>query len=269
MKLFTVPLLGSAGGSLTAYLHEESPEMPNQRKRPTILLMPGGGYGYLSDREKDPVASVFFARGFEVFVLESAVRSQPDMPPLGMQPLTQASNAVMMLRQNAEEWLVDEQKIALCGFSAGGHLAGSLATHWNSPELVSAAGDCQGRNKPNAAILCYPVIMMEDGERAASMLNLTGRDPDAIHFFSLDRHVGSQNPPTFLWHTYEDDWVPARHSLVMASALDHAGVPVECHLYATGGHGLSTCSKEVDEYHPHNASWLPLCMSWMRGMWQL
>ena len=145
---FTLP----TGARLSAWLHEESPELTNPlcAKRPAVIVCPGGGYAMLSGREKDPTAAEFFNMGAQVLVLEYSVMEQAG----GKRPLEEAARAVLMARQNAANWHIDPEKIAIIGFSAGGHLAGSLGVHWDDPEIASRLGIADSRLlRPDAMIL--------------------------------------------------------------------------------------------------------------------
>ena len=155
MKLlsFTLP----TGGKMTAWLHDDSPELiePLCFKRPAVVVCPGGGYSMVSGREKDPTAVEFFAMGVQVFVLEYSVGEGAS----DKRPLEELARTVLMVRQNAESWRVDPNKVVAIGFSAGGHLAGSLGVHWDDPEIVERCGVSDAKLlRPDGMILCYPVL---------------------------------------------------------------------------------------------------------------
>ena len=146
------------------------------------------------------------------------------------------------------------------GFSAGGHLAASLGVLWDHPSL----GCPNGENRPNALILCYPVITSGEFAHRQSLENVSGEeDPAKQTFWSLETHVSDRTPPAFLWHTYEDDAVPVENSLLFVSALRRAGVPCEFHLFEKGVHGLSLCNAEVATPMPPTAPWMGLCLTWL------
>lgn len=257
--------LSGTGGSMVGYLHDVSLEMPNRDSRPAVIICPGGGYEFLSAREADPPATFFLSHGYNVFVLRSSVRL-PGTPPLKLAPLTQVSAAVMEVRLRCAEWHCDPDKIAVCGFSAGGHLAGSISVLWNSPELRAIQDTKDGLNKPNAAILGYPVITSGKMAHKGSFYALAEDDLTLWALFSLENQVTASAAPTFLWHTMADDCVPVENSMMMAAALHAAQVPVECHLYQKGGHGLSVCSLETGSKNVQCATWLPLCIAWLNDL---
>ena len=264
------PALGDSPAHMTVYAPQKSPEL-RESPRPGIVIFPGGGYEFTSDREAEPVALRFLSLGFSAFVVRYSV--SPRRHPA---PLLDASAAVALVRRRAQEWNVDPAKIAVCGFSAGGHLAGSVGTLWNEPELAAALGLAPGENRPDAMVLCYPVITSGQKRHGGSFLNLLGEEPDPalLKKLSLENSVGPHTPPAFLWHTADDDCVPCENSLLMAGALKAAGVPFELHLYASGVHGLSLCSAQTDgdgrpglenqHIRPRLAGWPELCAGWLR-----
>lgn len=234
----------SAGGSLQLF-------DPVPGARGGVLICPGGGYGWLSPREAAPVAEAFRAEGWNAAVLTYTVRTA-GMPPLGRTPLRQAGEALGLVRA---EW---PGPAAVCGFSAGGHLAASLGVH----------GQALGLPRPDALVLSYPVITAGQYAHRGSMDNLAA--PGMQEFFSLEQHAGPQLPPTFLWHTATDPEVPVQNSLLFAQALAKAGVPYELHIYPRGVHGLSLATPEVEEPEknrfadPHIAGWFSLCCAFLR-----
>ena len=250
MKVQTIDLYGALGrargtekaGTLTLYLHEDLTEMPQKRVRPAMLVIPGGGYEFVSQREGEPVAQQFFAQGYNCFVLNYDVA--PFSYPV---QLLEAGMAMIWLRRSAAALGIRRDRIAAIGFSAGGHLAGCTGVLWDDPALRAAFGDeCNGI-RPDALVLSYAVIT---GDKAlahgGSFDNFCGKTA-LREAYSLEKHVRAQCPPTFLWATSEDDCVPAENSLLMYAALKKAGVPAELHLYEKGWHGLSTVDLEVSD----------------------
>lgn len=243
------------GAELKCYIQE------GERQRPGVLICPGGAYSFLSPREDDAVALQFAAAGFHVFVLYYTV--QPDYY---RRPLLELAEAVKMVRSNAKEWNLIGDQIAVCGFSAGGHLAASLGVHWHKLESAS-------ESEPKALILSYPVITSGKFKHAGSITNLLGPNPtnEQLLEMSLEKQVTSQTPPTFLWHTVADPVVPVENSLMFASALQANGRPFELHIYPNGPHGLSLAITETDDSRgtdPHVATWLGLCIEWLKGLFQ-
>ena len=160
---------------------------------------------------------------------------------------------------------MDPERVAVCGFSAGGHLAASLGTLWNDEEFLRHYDNHGGQNRPNAMVLCYPVITADEFAHEGSIRNVSGCQPGTpgYEYFSLDKHVSQDTCPAFLWHTMEDDCVPVENSLKMLAALHNAGVPAEAHFFPHGGHGMSVCTQETGSPDPYNARWMDLCLDWL------
>lgn len=262
MELVKFTPIPGYDGEVTGYLHTPITEMEVHRTRyPVVVLCPGGAYAMCSQREEDPVALRFFARGYQVFTLIYSVGEKAK----GFAPLKELSETFRIIRENAERYHADPDKIAVCGFSAGGHLAGSLGTMWNDPELLKVYDNHGGQNKPNAMILCYPVITADEFAHVQSIENVSGckQGTPGYQYFSLDKHVSQDTCPAFLWHTMEDDCVPVENSLKMLSALRNAGVPAEAHFFPHGGHGMSVCTQETGSRHDYNARWMDLALDWL------
>lgn len=283
---------------LTTYFHTVVPEI-DRSYRPLILIAPGGAYEYTSAREADPVAVEFYRMGYHVAVLDYSV----GMQARNMQPMAEGFAAIRLFRSHAREWGILGDHIAVCGFSAGGHLAASLGVMWNEATLApakeiavsealmqslsipqekmreeteqTAALEVGGEAAPNAAyrpnlmILCYPVISSGVSAHRDSFYNLSGSHEDdaATAFFSLEKRVTKDTPPAFLWHTQDDGCVPPQNSLLMATALQEKGVSYELHIFRAGWHGLSVCSEETHSPNAHCANWLPLCREWLGECW--
>ena len=208
MTIETIALNAARQVTLTAYLQEIGGEFRHIDRRPALLILPGGAYRMCSQREADPVAAPFLAAGYQVFTLRYSVDPHAVWP----NPLDDYEQAVALIRQRAEAWGVAPDKIAVIGFSAGGHLAAAAAT--------------LAVNRPNAAILGYA---------------LCGADvqkyfPDAP---SLTEFIDEKTCPCFLFHTRNDNVVPVRNTLEFAAGLTEKGIPYECHVYAFGPHGFS------------------------------
>lgn len=227
-----------AAGRLTCYYSATSGEISPCRRRPAVLILPGGGYFRTSAREMEPVALRFLARGYAAFVLEYSCA--PHSFPT---PLREAAMAMAYIRENAEAFEVDPAMVAAIGFSAGGHLCGLLGTMYDCPEVADIGDALEIR--PDALGLNYPVAVSWGATHAASFRNISGGDGALADRLSLDRLVRPDMPPVFLWHTRDDGSVPCRNSLVLANALVDAGVDVALHLYRKGRHGLSTADEMV------------------------
>lgn len=208
--------------------------------RPAVIILPGGGYNFLSPREAEPVALDFSAHGFATFVLWYSV--EPGEFPSAMLELAWSVNYV---RENAKKWNIIPDKIAVCGFSAGGHLGASVGTMWNCGEIREILGFKNGEARPDGMILCYPVITTGESAEINSIRSLICDDPDKHPELkarlSLENNVDNTTPPAFIWHTTDDNYVSSENSLLFALALRRHGVPFELHLPPHGGHGLALC----------------------------
>lgn len=246
--------------TLTSYAHENRP-------RATVLICPGGGYNHVSEREGEPIAMQFYAKGYNAFVLRYSTRDlNDDMYPT---QLLEVSAALAYIRRNSEYYNTKKDVIAVCGFSAGGHLAATLATLWQESFVCDALGIEKGENMPNGLILAYPVITSGEFAHRGSFENLLGNDADSelLNKLSLENSVGEHTPPTFIWHTLNDGTVPSENTFLLANALRKAGVPFEMHIYPDGCHGLALATKETgrvedNTINPHVASWIDLCLVW-------
>ena len=250
MQFKTYPLPG--GGELDVYLRTPATAMPNALRRPLVLVVPGGGYSHLSAREGDPVALQFAAAGYHTAVLRYAVG---DDAAHGL-PLRQLAAAIGLVQQHAAAWHVQPDKIAVCGFSAGGHLALSGA--------VLAVPGLPDPPRPNAVILGYPVITAGQYAHRGSFVRLSGSEDPADHQkFTLDDKITPDTPPVFVWHTMEDATVPVENTLLLLAALRKNRVPCEVHLFEKGVHGTSISTAEVDAASAHRAHWVQLAVEWL------
>ena len=214
-------------------------EIDPARKHPAVIILAGGAYWRRSPREKEPVALQFLARGISPWVLEYSVA-----PKTFPQALCETLTAVSWLRDCAGTWNIDPGGISVCGFSAGGHLAASTVCFWSRDFIQDLLGRPGDRVRPDRLLLCYPVITAGEWAHQESIRCLLGeeraRDGDARALVSLERQVGEDFPPAFLWHTAEDASVPVANTLLLGSALAARHVPFELHVYPKGRHGLST-----------------------------
>lgn len=252
--------------TLTAYVTNDDSNQPQKRLRPAVLICPGGGYTFCSNREAEPVALQYMAAGYHAFVLDYAVAPANHYP----EAQKNASDAIRFIREHAEEWGIDKDKIAILGFSAGGHLAASVATMWDEEPLKTP----DQSNRPNAAILCYPVISSKDDvTHKGSFDSLCGDDKELRERMSLENRVSEKTPPCFLWHTFEDAGVPVENSLLFALALKKAGVSCELHIFPHGPHGLSLANietvpnKEMLSF-PRVQQWVTLSVAWLNDLFE-
>lgn len=235
---FAVPRVAAGGGWLTAYLPHVPDHVSANRRRPAALILPGGGYEHLSERESEPVALRFAARGWAALVLEYAVA-----PARFPTALREAAMAMAFIREKGGDLGVDPRKVAAMGFSAGGHLCGCLGTMFDAPEVADIAPGAAIR--PDALGLCYPVAVSWGRTHAGSFANLTGGDAGLAERLSLDQRARPDMPPAYLWCTRDDGSVPCRNTLLLAGAMEEVGVDFALHIYRHGKHGLSLADETV------------------------
>ena len=255
----------STGAKLVGYLREPAAEMPAFATRPAMLIFPGGGYGYCSKREADPVAMQFLQAGYQTFILYYHCTDE-NPTPLQYTPLLDAAAAILYLRRNADTLHLDPEKIAVCGFSAGGHLAASSAVLAHTPAVQKALGITGDEARPNAVVLGYPVVTTSTLGHQGSTENLCGSDAALRAEMSLENQVQPGLPPFFVWHTVTDESVPVQNSLLLANALEECDIPYELHLFAKGQHGMSTCTNEVNTPSAENSAWVQLCTRWLANV---
>ncbi len=245
---------------LTGYLHDYNEENLLKNIRSGMVVCTGGGYEQLSPREKDPVALHYFAKGFNVFLLDYSIKENAG----DLNPLLELSDALVQIRNRASVFGVNPTEIGVIGFSAGAHLAASLSTLYNHPKIEELTGIKDGLNSPDATILCYPVISMGKYAHEGSKMFVTQNKEELIQLLSLEKHVNKNTPPTFIWHTQEDASVPVQNSLLYVNALVENDVPCEFHLFPHGEHGLSMCTTASYKLDEHCGQWVDLSVNWLR-----
>lgn len=271
--------------TLTTYVLQDSPEMLNGKKRPCVLICPGGAYLSLSDREAEPVALRFAAMGYHAFVLRYSVDGRGSYPA----PMLEIGMAVLCIHEHAEEWLVDTEKIALCGFSAGAHNVSMYATNWQREVFQEYFGKNADKLKPAAVLLGYTLsdyVYMKEAKAdmepmekqmfAASNKSFLGSEDaqeELLIKASPARFVTESVPPTFLWATAADRLVPVQHTIRMAHALADKKIPFELHIFEEGDHGLSLAiqasAMAETEINETAAQWIPMAENWLRKRFAL
>lgn len=241
-------------GQVRGWLQEDHDRLVAHKVRPAIVVCPGGAYRWRSPRESDPVGLQFFALGYQVFFMDYSCEENAG----GLRPLRELAEAVRLIRSHAEEWHIEPDKIAVIGFSAGGHLAASLGAFWDNPKIGLPEG-C----RPDALLLGYPVISTKEFAHEESAELVSGGDPELRELLHLPDRVGEGFPPCFLWHGGEDESVPPENSLMLAAALRRKHIPFEFHLFETGAHGISTCTREVETPEPFCRAWVELAKAWL------
>ena len=226
--------------------------------RGAVIVCPGGGYWGKADYEGAPVARWLNSAGISAFMLDYRV-----MPYKHPYPLLDAQRAIRMVRFHAQEWGIKPDKIGILGFSAGGHLSATAGTHFDFGRPDSTDTVERVSCRPDALVLCYPVITFWEFRHDGSMVALIGEDPPEALRYSLsnETQVTSQTTTAFLWHTANDEGVPVENSLLFAGALSKHKVPFELHVFPDGPHGLA-----LGESHPAISAWTGLCATWLHGL---
>jgi acetyl esterase/lipase len=232
-----------------------------------VVVCPGGGYGGLAEHEGHPIAQWLNSLGVTAVVLKYRLGSAGYRHPI---MLNDAARAIRTVRARAAEWKVDPNRIGIIGFSAGGHLASTAATHFDAGNAQAEDPIDRVSSRPDAAILVYPVITMEDPyTHKGSRQNLLGEKPtpELIELLSNEKQITSKTPPCFLVHTTDDSVVPVENSLLFTMACHKAGVPVELHVFEHGPHGFGLGSNSPVLNAPNNvlAAWPVLCANWMKA----
>jgi acetyl esterase/lipase len=285
--------------TLTTYVLSDSPELLNSKKRPAVLVCPGGAYLGCSDREAEPVALRFAAMGYHAFVLRYSTYSNGrgfapvfgDLPvnpnSVHPAPMRDIGKAFLTIRAHADEWLVDTEKIAICGFSAGAHNCAMYSVYWNEPVITEFFGEQATAFKPAAAILGYgisdyhlmygefkdPLARQLSDSASIAFMGTKSPSKELLDTISPALHVTENTPPTFLWATVEDELVPVENTTRMANALAQAGVPFEVHIFETGPHGLSLANQSTAssqfELDMDVAQWVGLAEDWLKKRFSL
>ena len=281
--------------NLTVYVLDDSKEMRPGEPRGAVLILPGGGYLMCSDREAEPVAMSFAAMGYHAFVLRYSVYGKGEgMPDTSVQlavrghsvfpnPLYDVARAMELINKRADEWLVDVGKIAICGFSAGGHNAAMYSVYWDKPLLTDLFGKAADTSflRPAACILGYPLtdftllkdIPVTDGNLLHAVyvayFGTVNPTDEQILQASPPKLPGKSAPPTFLWTTADDPITRVDQTLVMANSLAENSIPFEMHVFESGPHGLSLANHVTSggqEVHENTdaAKWVGLCEAWLK-----
>ena len=259
-EYFSLPRGVNGGGYLTVYARSSITEN-TPKIRPAVLVIPGGGYGMISEREGEPVSLRFLAEGYAVFQLQYTVNAAYPVP------LAEAAMAMAYIRKESGTYGLDGHHVCVVGFSAGGHLAAMLATLYDAPELPACV---EGLVRPDAAILSYAVLTTERGKTHEGTAEVISGGDDALRArLSLETRVSGLSSPAFIWHTGNDDVVPVIGALRYAEACLAAGVDVELHVFERGPHGLSVADIETSdnlegaEANRSIRAWLPLAFRWL------
>lgn len=221
----------------------------------SVIICPGGGYFVLSPKKCVEIAKAFAETGIAAFVLKYRLPSDQIMRNKSIGPLQDAQTAIRIIRERSKEWGVDPDKVGMMGLSAGGHLVSTAGTQFNRAVIENKKGISV---RPDFMILLYPVTIY-DPAVPRTRENLIGKKPSAseLNFYSTEKHITAQTPPTFLIHALDDDVIPAKNSTLFFDALLKAGVKTEIHLVQYGGHGFGLHDLKT------GTRWFELCMSWL------
>ena len=251
--------------TLDCYAYDVMQET-GEKKRPAVVICPGGGYDYCSEREAQFIALKFLGAGICAFVLKySCVKKKFPTATL------EAAAAMKYVRDNAKEFDIDPELVFIAGFSAGGHLAASVAVFWDKDFICKPLGCTPEDIRPAGQVLSYPVITSGEFCHEGSILNLIGeeQDPQLRELVSLEKQVTDKTPRAFIWHCSDDGCVPVQNSLLYMKSLIEHGVLYECHIYENGGHGLGLCDFNTASYgweghfQPVAAQWADLAIDWV------
>ena len=263
------------------YLLHASQEYNVGKRKPLVIIAPGGAYAFTSDREAEPIALKFNSVGFHSIVLWYTTKDKVKHVP--QNALIEFAMTIKYAREHADEWLIDKDNIIVCGFSAGGHLALSMSTKWNQPWLHELLKTDKETLKVNLAIAAYPACVASiydesdigvmasliespntANERFFGTKNPTQKDVDE---FNILTWINEDTPPMFIWHTFEDILVDVNHSLLLGSKLRENNIPFEMHIFQRGEHGLAladrTTARKPSHHNKHVATWFDLCESWL------
>ncbi|MEH7098305.1 alpha/beta hydrolase [Neobacillus vireti] len=223
---------------------------------PVIIVAAGGAYARRAEHEAYPVAEWLNSIGISAVVLN--YRVAPYKHPI---PLNEAKRAIRMVRSQGEVWNLDPNRVGILGFSAGGHLASSVGTHYDKGNLEAEDPVERYSSRPDLMILCYPVISMGAYTHEGSRTNLLGEYPDTelVELLSNEKQISEETPPAFLWHTADDASVSVENSLLFAAGLGRHKVPFDLHIFESGRHGLGLAVE-----HTEAGEWPRLCEKWLR-----
>jgi acetyl esterase/lipase len=245
--------------TLTPYLAAAGSGSPDRAV--AMVICPGGGYAHLAPHEGNDYALWLNQHGISCFVLKYRLGSSGYRHPAMLQD---AARAVRLVRANADEWKIDAKRIGIMGSSAGGHVAATLLTHFDSGDTNAADPIERQSSRPDLGILCYPVITMGQYAHQGSKDNLLGKNPspELVKLLSDELQVTPQTPPCFIWTTDEDKTVPMENSMMFASALRSNGVPFALHIYQKGAHGQGLGDRQPPFAHP--LPWTADCLYWLK-----
>ena len=234
------------------------------RSGEAVVICPGGGYRILAyDKEGTDIAKWFNSKGISAVVLKYRLPHSANNIEGRLSPFLDAQRAIRLTRYHAKEWDIDPNKIGIMGFSAGGHLASTLGTHYNEDIFITDKIDSL-ECRPDFMILMYPVITFnEPNNHSGSRDRLLGesKNLELINYYSNELHITKDTPPTFLVHAHDDSSVPVENSIMFYERLKNEGVPAEIHVFSEGGHGFGLALG-----NGRLELWKNLCVSWIKSL---
>jgi acetyl esterase/lipase len=267
-----IDLYGDHRVMLYTYIHRWTTVPGHFPKRGGVVVLPGGAYMVHGNSEGEPVAEAFAAAGYNAYVLKYSLGDHAVFP----NSAADVCRALKLIRSRAGEFFQDPDKLALCGFSAGGHVAACVGTMWNRADLLAASGCTGEEGRPNALILGYPCITVDVEGQGDMYWTLAGsRSLEELRqIASAEDWVGPHTPPTFLWNIYGDKLVPVEHGLKFQAALAQANIPYSSHTYMNGSHGcaLATPATSLGNQeleNPQVARWFQDCVLWLREIFDV
>ena len=261
-----IDLYGDHRVMLYTYIQRWTTVPGHYPKRSGVMVLPGGAYMFHGVSEGEPVAAAFAAAGCNGYLLRYSIGDHARFP----NAVADVCRALKLIRERAEAWNQDPDKLALCGFSAGGHVAACAGTMWSRQDVMEASGCFHGEGRPNGLILGYPCITV-DVEGQGDMYRLLAGErslEELKELASAELWVGDHTPPVFLWNIYRDKMVPVEHGLKFMAALAAHDVPFECHTYMEGTHASALNSPASSLGDPvrensHVARWMEDCLEWL------
>lgn len=261
MQIIQLPVDETSQATLTGYLQERNDKRQSQLC-PAVIVVPGGSYTHIPKAQAEALTLAFNRLGFQSFTLRYSFIGEAT--PLLPRPVVELGRAIATIKQRASEWSIDANRIVVAGFSAGGHVAALFNDYWHTDWLNQLTQTTAKTLKPQAIMLAYPVISPLLGFPTDSETLLKWTDEPAR--FAAEQHVTNANRPTFIWATTDDPVVPVQNTLAYVSALNDYNVPVECHLFSHGPHGIAladqTTAWNAASNNPHVAHWLALFNEW-------